>query len=87
MFYTHTQIHIHHGVVAVWLPVFQVMVAVCKWCELTVIDPCCNLRLEKGWPSYGWRRVGLLNSIRFIGRAKTEGKNSYRGVWYMFYGK
>ena len=36
---------------------------------------------------YGWRLFGLLGGGRFIVRAKTEGRNSYGGVWYRFYGK
>ena len=60
---------------------------VCKWCELPVKYPLCNLRSEQGWPSYVWKRFGLPNGGRVIGREKTEGRNSYRGGWYKFYGK
>ena len=50
-------------------------------------EPRCDLRSEQGLPSYGWWRVKILNGGRSIGRAKKEGRNSYRGVWYWFYGK
>ena len=36
-------------------------------------------------PSYGWRRVRLLDGSRAIGREKKEGRNYYGGVWYRFY--
>ena len=91
--HTHTQTHIHlhthtpHGVVVVWPPARQGAVAVCERCDLPVIEPHCNLLLEQGWPSYGWRRVGLSDGGRVIGRAKKEGINFYMGVWYMFYVK
>ena len=49
--------------------------------------PRCDIRSEQGRPSYGWRRVEILDGSRAIGRAKTEGRNSYRGVWYWFYDK
>ena len=61
--------------------------AVCERCELPVSEPCCNLRSEQGQTSYGWRRVAISDSGRAIGRAKTEGRNSYGGVRYSFYGK
>ena len=37
--------------------------------------------------SYGWQCVGLIDGGRFIRGGKKEGRNSYRGFWYMFYGK
>ena len=77
--HTHTHTYTHHGVVAVWPLARQGTQAVCKWCDLPVKEPCCNLLLGQGRPSYGWRRTGLLNSSRFIGRAKTDGLNSYGG--------
>ena len=33
------------------------------------------------------RHVGLSDSGQVIGRTKEEGRNSYGGVWYKFYGK
>ena len=63
------------------------MAAVCEWCELLVQEPHCNLRSEKVWPSYGWRRVEILNGGRATKRAKTEGRNTYGGVFYRFYCK
>ena len=47
----------------------------------------CNIRSEQGRPGYGWRCVEILNGGRAIGRAKKEGRNSFGGVWYWFYGK
>ena len=43
--------------------------------------------MEQGRPSYGWRRVAISDGGQAIGRAKTEGRNSNRGVWYKFYSK
>ena len=59
----------------------------CKRCELPVQDPRCDLRSEQGRPSYSWRRVAISDGARALGRAKKEGRNSYWGVWYSFYGK
>ena len=62
----------------------------------THIPKCkCFLRCAKGQQmcasggrlSYGWRCVEILNGGLAIGRTKKEGRNSYRGVWYWFYGK
>ena len=50
-------------------------------------EPRCDLQSEQVRPSYVWRRVGLIDGRWFIGRVKTEGRNSHRGIWYMFYGK
>ena len=50
-------------------------------------EPCCNRRSEQGRPSYGWRRVKIIDGGQAIGRTKKEGRNSYVGVWYKFYGK
>ena len=50
-------------------------------------DPRCDLQSEQERPSYGWQRVELLDGGRAIERAKKEGRNSYGGVWYRFYGK
>ena len=33
------------------------------------------------------RRVAISDGCRAIRRAKKEGRNSYGGVWYQFYGK
>ena len=35
--------HTHHGVVVVWPLARKGTVAVCKWCELPVREPHCNL--------------------------------------------
>ena len=59
----------------------------CKWCEILVREPRCNIRLEQGRPSYGWQRFEIIDGGRAIGRAKKEGRNSYGGVWYWFYNK
>ena len=59
----------------------------CEWCEITVREPCCDLLSEKGRPGYGWWHVKIIDDGRAIGRAKKEGRNSYGGVWYKFYGK
>ena len=61
--------------------------AVCEQCEISVQDPRYNLRSEQGQPSYGWRCVKIIDGGQAIGRAKKEGRNSYGGVWYQFYGK
>ena len=91
MLYTHTHTHTHthtrHGVEAVWPPARQGTAAVCEWCELLVRVPRCDLRSDQGRPSYVWRRVRLLDGGHFVGRTKKEGRNSYGGGWYMFYGK
>ena len=50
-------------------------------------DPRCNLQLEQGGPSYGWRRVTTIDGGWAIDRTKKEGRKSYGGVWYSFYGK
>ena len=63
------------------------MVVVCKPCELPVQEPRCNLQLEQGRPSYGLQRVAITDGSWAIGRAKKEGRNSYGGGWYKFYGK
>ena len=62
-----------------WPPARQGTLAVCERCEILVREPRCNLQLEQGRPSNGWRRVGLLGGGWFIGRAKKEGRNSYGG--------
>ena len=59
----------------------------CERCDLPVIYICCDLLLEQGCLRYGWRRTWLSKGVWDIGWAKTEGRNSYGGVWYMFYGK
>ena len=59
----------------------------CERCELPVQEPICDLQLEQGWPSYGWRRDEIDEGGWSIGRAKKEGINSYGEVWYKFYGK
>ena len=59
----------------------------CERCELPVQEPCCNLRSDQGWPIYGWRCVAISDGGRAIGRAKKEGRNSYGGVYYSFYGE
>ena len=59
----------------------------CERCELPVQEPRYDLQLEQGRPSYGWRRVEILDSGRAIRRAKKEGRKSYGGVWYWLYGK
>ena len=61
--------------------------AVYECCELPVQDPCYDLRSEKGRPIYGWRRVEIIYGGQAIERAKKEGRNSYEGFWYRFYGK
>ena len=81
--HTHTHdTHTHQGVVSVWTLVYLGTAAVCEQCELPVREPHYDLWSEQGRPSYGWRRVRLPDGCRFIGRAKTEGRNSYRGVVY-----
>ena len=72
---------------AVWPLERQGAAAVCERCELPVRDPRCDLRSEQGQSINGWRRVGLSDGGRFIRSAKMEGRNSYGGVWYRFYGK
>ena len=62
------------------------MVCVCV-CEILVREPRCDLRSEQGRPSYVWRRAAIIDGGRAIRRAKQEGRNSYGGVWYSFYGK
>ena len=59
----------------------------CERCELPVQEPRCDLQLEKGWQSYGWRRGAISDGGWSIGRAKKEGRNSYGEVWYKFYRK
>ena len=71
----------------VWPPTRQGGVAVCEPCELPLRYPRCDIQSERGWPSYGWRRVGLPNGRWFIGREKMEGRKYYGGVWYRFYSK
>ena len=72
---------------AVWNPARQGTVAVCEQCEILVRDPYCDLWSYKGRLIYVWRRVGLSDNGRVIWRGEKEGRNSYRGVWYMFYVK
>ena len=74
--HTHKHTHTNHCVVAVWPPESQWIAAVCKRCELSVRESLYSLRSEQGRSSYGWRRVGLPVGGWFIGRAKTEGRNS-----------
>ena len=52
-----------------------------------VCEPSCNLQLEQGWLSYGWRYVKIIDGVWAIGSTKKEGRNSYGGGWYWLYGK
>ena len=70
-----------------WPPARKGTVVVCKRCELLVREPHCDLRLEQGRPSYGWRQVAISDGGQAIGRVKKEGRNIYWGVKYKFYGK
>ena len=87
MLHTHTHTHTHTPQCKCGLRRAKGTAAVCERCDLPVREFCCDIRSEQGRPSYGWRRVEILDGGRAIGRAKKEGRNSYGGVWYWFYSK